>query len=199
MENQSIAHVDPGFLRKEGHQIVLYLDGVLSLRKPHAMGESKDVSVYNDAGCFPETISHHDVRRLSSHTRETEQLVHCLGHPTAEVVSDLLAGSLDRLRFVAVETGGADELLQLAPIRMGESGRLGKTSEQGGRYFVDPLIRALGGQNGCDQQFERRPVIEGGSGPRKLLAELADDLAGALPSLFLSFSQLRPSRRPLRP
>ena len=142
---------------------------------------------------FPEAVSHHDVRRLSSHTRETEHLVHCLGHPTSEVVSDLLGGSLDRLRFVAVETGGADELLQVAPIRMGEIGRLGKTSEQGGRYFVDPLIRALSGQNGCDQQFERRPVIEGGSGPRKFLAELADDLAGAPPAPFLGFAawQLR--------
>lgn len=188
VQDEPVADSDPFLLGNDLHQVLLYLKGVLSTREPQPMGESIDVSIDDHTGRLAETVSQNHVGCLSRHAGKSEQLLHVLWHAASEVLDDLLTGALNRLGFVAKETRRPDEPLELAPVGTGQIGSLREASEQGRRHLVDPLVGALGGENGSHQELYWSSVTERRARLGKGLAQLSHDQAGPPLPLLLGFA-----------
>ncbi len=93
-------------------------------------------------------------------------------------LGDHLCGGADGFRFIAIEAAGVDEFFDIGLLRVGEGGGSGILAEEGGRGFVDAFIRALGGENRGDEQFERVFVDEGAVGIGVGFGEFAIDGTG---------------------
>ena len=68
--------------------------------------------------------------------------------------------ALEALGLLAEEAGAADDLLQRRQRRLRHRLRRRVAPEQLGRHHVDPLVRALGGQDRRAHQLERRLAVE---------------------------------------
>ena len=115
-------------------------------------------------------------------------------HRRVEVLRDLapvirhqrLRAAGDALRLRAEEPRRPNDLLDLGQLRRREVFRGGITGEERGRHRVHPLVRALGGEDGGDQEFERVAVVEFAIGVGIDLRQPVEDRARAERELCLS-------------
>src|SRR5688572_2550143 len=90
---------------------------LLRRARPHpsqAIRDAMDMDVDTDVLSAPKREDHHQVRRLSAHSRQRDQLLHRRGHSTAERVDDHPAGVLHEYCFIAVEADRVDQSLDLS-------------------------------------------------------------------------------------
>ena len=151
--------VDPLFGGYERHQILFdFLWGFL-LGQAQPLGEPLDMGVDDDAVGQAKTDAAHDVGGLAGHAGQPGQFIHLARHFAAEFLADQSACALDALGFVAKETGGTDQFLQLRAVGGGHCFRRRETGEQGRRHLVDPLVGALGRKDRRHQQLKRALVV----------------------------------------
>ena len=117
-------------------------------------GEPDHVCVAGNGG-DPESVAQHDIGGLSADARQRQELLHGGRDLAAEVIDDLAARALEVDGLVVIEAAGSDVLLDLLQVRRGPIGRGPVLLEQVFRDQVDPDIRALGGEDRRDQQFQR--------------------------------------------
>lgn len=114
------------------------------------------MSVDDNTGRDAKSISQYNIRGLSSHAAQTQQVIHFLGNLTAININDPLAGSLNVLRLVSKESGRVNIPFQFdlgnTDVILGTS----VLSEEVCRNDIDPDIRALCREDRSYQEFERR-------------------------------------------
>src|SRR5512139_1371130 len=140
-------------------QVLLDLPGVLRPRQAEPEGDPCDVGVHGEGG-NPEARPEKDRGGLPSHAGQRGKFLHRFRHAPAVAGDDRGGKSPDRLRLVPEEAGGAHGLLHLLLRSLRERGGPGVRAEQPGRHAVHPLVGALSGEDGGDQQFEGVPVFQ---------------------------------------
>ena len=136
------------------------------------------MGVDRDAG-DAEGVAEDDVGRLSPDSRQGDQVLEARGHLAAESLAEHLAQPDERRRLVAEEPGGPDEGLELVAVGGGVAGGGAVAREQRRRDLVDPLVGALGAEDGGDHQLERGAEVELAVGVRIEGGELLVDASRA--------------------
>ena len=102
----------------------------------------------------------HDVGRLAPDPRQGDQILDGGRHLAGEALDQRLGHPQQAAGLGPEEPAGVDQLLDGSRLGTGQRhrGRIGGEHRRGD--LVDGLVRALGGQDGGDQQLERVFVIE---------------------------------------
>lgn len=112
------------------------------------------MSIRNNGGCSV-YITHDEIRRFSSDSRQRGQLFKRIGHFTVKIVDDFSAHSDDIPCFCSEKAAGADKLLDILGSRRREILGGFIFCEQRGRYKVHPCIGALGGKPCSYEKLKR--------------------------------------------
>ena len=132
----------------------------VGLRGPaESAGEPAEVRVDGDAG-DAEGVAEHDVGGLAPDARQRDQVLEPAGHLTVVALDQRLAQPDQRVGLGPEEPGGLDHRLELGAVGGGVVGGGAVRREQRRRDHVDPGVGALGGQDGRDQQLERRGEVQ---------------------------------------
>jgi hypothetical protein len=126
----------------------------------HPAGEPTDVGVDHDALSQIEGIPQNHIGRLSAHAWELVQVLHGPGNLSAMILDQGGGTSADGFRLGAEKPGRANQALQLGGWNPGKVLGGAATGKESGRNLIDPLIGALGGQNGGDEELERVGVVQ---------------------------------------
>src|SRR5207249_2526116 len=98
---------------------------------------------------------------LEPDARQLDERLEGLGHLAAVMLDERLRHAKQRARLGAEESGGADLLLEARGARPRQLAGRRVLAEERGRHHVHALVRALRGEDGGDEQLERRPEVEG--------------------------------------
>src|SRR5699024_8876570 len=107
-----------------------------------------------------ERVAQHHVGRLPAEAGQCDQVLEPPRDLAVVSLHQRGAPPLDTAGLVAVEAGRPDEPLQLLAVRARVVRRRPIPREQGRRHLVDPLVRALGGQDGRHAQLEGVAEVE---------------------------------------
>ena len=151
---------DPVFFWNCLFEIFLDLFGCFVICEAKALTEPRNVGIDDDARCNTECIAHHDVCGLSGDSAEREKIIHPLWDFAAVNINYASARGLNVLCLVPEKSCRMNIPLKLGP--RGEQERLGAAifSKEVRRYDVNAGIRALCGQDSCDQQLECVRMVE---------------------------------------
>ena len=138
---------------KQLTEVLLDLDRVARVAQPEALAQPCHVGVDRQPR-KAEGHREHDIRGLATDPRQGGQLIHRPGQLTGMTHHDRLGGTEDVRCLRAEEACGPDQGLELVTIGGGEIARCGITLEQQRHHDVDPLVGALGREDGRDEQLE---------------------------------------------
>ncbi len=160
VEDEPVAEQRPGAAGKELDQVPLDADGVAEFCEAEALGETAHVGVDDDAFVFVKGISEDNIGRLASRAGECGDGFEGGWHFATVSGQEGGAHGTDVFGFVAVKAGGADDGLEFLLRNLSVVGCGTAALEEVFGDDVDPLIGALGGEDGGDEEFERIRVIE---------------------------------------
>lgn len=148
--------------------------------QPQPKGKPAHVGVDGEAGKFECHASHH-IGGLAADSGQCDQVLPTSGDFSAEAAPHRLRHSDQIPGFGPEEPGGVDDLLHFIGIRRGQRWGIGIPCEENRRHHVDPLVRALGGEDGGDEKLKWAGMVKGtqfvgGSG--ELSAKTEIDLSG---------------------
>ena len=160
VENEPVAEQGPGVAGEEFDEILLDADGVGEFREAQSLGEPADMCIDDDALVFIEGISEDDIGSLTSRAGQCGEGFEGGWHFAAVPGKQSGTHGADVFCFVAVEAGGADEGLEFLLRNISVVGCGAAALEKVFGNDVDPLIGALRGEDGGDEEFERIRVVE---------------------------------------
>ena len=136
--------------------------------------------IHHNADAGVECVSEDDVGGLASDAVQFNQLFHGARDFAAVLFDDRPAAGFDAPGFVPIKACGLDFTFQCWEIgfRVISGGPV--FPEQIGCDDVDAFIGALGGENSCNQQFERGGEIEFAMRVGVGALECGDDFCGAI-------------------
>lgn len=192
--DEDVREVDPVLPGNELHELLLHELRGRSFGEAQAMREAEHVGVDDEAIRDTERGTEDDVRRFARDTWKNEELRHRSWYLAFEIGLHPGRRTLDGFRLVPIEAGRADDALELGPVRRGQVRYRWIPGKEPGRDQVHPRIRALGREDGRDEELERALVREGAGRFRVGFAQPVDD--DSTPSAELGFvlspGQLRP-------
>jgi len=148
---------------KQLHEVLFDFDWIGVPGQTQSLGQPFDMGIDSDAG-HAEGIAKDHVGGFPSDPRQRHQFLQCPGNLTGETLHQLGTALADESGLVPIIAGWSDEGFQFGRIRLSEILSRTVTGEQSRRDLIDPLIRALGGENGGDEQLQRVVVTQGGGG-----------------------------------
>ena len=152
--------VDPVFPGKKGHEIKFNLDRITLLGKAYTLRQAFYVRIHNDSR-DGKSAPKYDIRRLSPDSGEFNQGLHIVRNFSTMPLQKGLAASLDTFCLVAIKTGGADHFLQVGDGDFCKVFCRAQFFKECLGYLVDPLVGALGRQDGGNQKLQRVSVAQG--------------------------------------
>lgn len=138
------------------HQILLNFLLCFVLREPQPTGEADDVRVAGDAFVLAEAHIENDCGGFVADSRERNEFLHRLRNLPPVLLQKDVAKLLDVLRLRPVEAGAADVALQFLALHPHVILCRSVFPEQLPGNFIDPLVRALGGEDRDDEKIHRR-------------------------------------------
>ncbi len=140
----------------------LLLDFLWSFRfgETEAATDTQDVGVDDDAFGFVEADAEDDIGGFASGTGDGDEFGEGFGDLRVEIGDEFAGRALERFCLVAEEAGGADEGFELGECGPGHGGGSGESAEEFRSDHVDAHVRALGGEDGGDEELEGRGVME---------------------------------------
>jgi hypothetical protein len=151
---------DPLRAREERHQVALDPDRILVPRQAEAAGDPMDMRVHDDTRCEAVGAAEDHVGGLAPDAGQARELFHGPRHLAAVLVHERPARPEEGPGLGAEKAGGPDQALQPLRVGIGERRGIGIGAEEIGCDFVHTGVGALGRKNGCDEQLERRAVVE---------------------------------------
>lgn len=147
-------------LGDDGGEVGFHLDGVGVGGESEASGEAADMGVDDDAFIEVESVAEDDIGGFAADACELDEGVHGGGHLAAVFGDECGAAVADVTGLGAEEAGGCDEGFKLGgrDFRVVACGAAALEELLGDD--VDALVRALGGQDGGDEEFEGVGEIE---------------------------------------
>jgi len=86
MKDQPVREHNPILLRNQLLKITLDFFGRFFFCKPKPLRKARHVSIDDHSGCDAECIPKHDIRSLSSYSRERKNIGHCIGNLATELI-----------------------------------------------------------------------------------------------------------------
>lgn len=158
--NQLVRKLDPVVAGDDSDQFLLDGLRIMGLSEAEAIGEAQNVGIDDDALGETEGDSEDDVAGFAGDSGQGEKLGHVFGDLASESFDKLFGRAGDRLGLVVIKAGGANLRFQSGKGGSGHRFGRGEFSEKLGGYEIDANIRALRGEDGCDQQLPRVAVME---------------------------------------
>lgn len=158
--NELVREADPAVLWKDFHQRLFDLLRSVAFGETEAVGDAEDVCVDDDSFSLVEADAEDDIGGFACGAGDSDELCECLRNFAVEVFTDFLSRALNRLGFIAKEAGGFDELFKIGQRCVGHGLRSGEAFEERGRNHVDTHVCALRGEDGRNEQFPGRAMIE---------------------------------------
>ena len=160
MEDEKVREENPFRSRHDPHQVLLHIHRVPGARQSQPARHPVHVGVHHDS--VRDSVAHAQdhVRGLPRHSRKREQVLHPRWDLPLVRLHDAARGAAERAGLVVEEAGGADQLLHLLHAGIPERRGIGKAREESRRHLVHPLVRALRGEDGRDEELERIVVTE---------------------------------------
>lgn len=168
MEDQSQAERPALSCRDHLVQFVLDLHRVNVRGQSQPQRQPTDMGVHRQPGQAKRHASHH-VGRLPADPGQRHQILAATRNLAVEAGDNLVGHTDEALRLSSEESGGMNDLLDVALIRCSHGGRVGVPSKEHGCDQVHSDIGALGRKDGGSQQFKwiavrQRTEIRGRSG-----------------------------------
>lgn len=177
--------------RKQCSDVRFNLVRIFLGRPTESTGEATEVGVHRYPGNV-ECVTQDDIRGLAAHPGQGHQSIQISGDLTTIFITESLPDALDGLGLLAKETGRRNQCLEFVAVGPGEIRCGGIALKKCGCHFVDALVRALGAQHRCDEQFQRICEVQLAVGIRIGLGERAEDGSG-----LLAFTRIPRRRRGL--
>ena len=156
-------------------QLPLHLQRVLGpVGKSQAAGDADAVGIA-DVGGLTEHVSQNQIGRLAAHAGQGGEFFHGPGNLAAVALHKLLGAGDNIPGLAVVEAAGVDVLPDFGRVRLGKALQSGEAGVEGGRDFVDPLIRALGGKPHGKQKLIVLVILQGAQSVGIELLECFDD------------------------
>jgi len=138
-------------------------------------------------------IPQDDIGRFPPDAGKRSELFQRLRDLSIKNFFDHLATPNNTLGLVMVKPGGPNIFFESPEVRFGKITGLAVFLEKARGHLIYPLICALGGQDGGDEELERVTVVQGNSGVRVFfLQDIQDFYYRSLRFQFRPFSQLCP-------
>lgn len=141
----------PILARKEPHEVALNRFSARGAAEPKAAGKPGNMSVNHDALIDAKAVSEHHIRCLSGDAAQEEKFIHRPGNFAAEPFEEELCCLMDGAGLTTKQANRANVWFDFGWGRAREIRDGGKSSEKSGRRAIDSNIRALGGENCCDE------------------------------------------------
>jgi hypothetical protein len=158
--DEPVVDVEPLVMREDPHEIALDPVGILLPGQSEAVCEAEHVGVDRDALHLAERVADHDVGGLAGDSGQADEALHRVGHLPAVLGDDHAGSAHDRLRLVAEEACGPDDLLHLVRVRSGQVLRFREALEEDGRHLVHAHVGGLSREDDRDEQVVRRVVVQ---------------------------------------
>ncbi len=159
-------------------EVLFDFDRVGVLGQSEAFAQAGDVGVDDDTGFNAEGVAENNIGCFASDPGEVGERFQVAGDFTVMVLDQGLGGGDEVFRFVAEETGGADEFFDVFLFGGGEMSGVRVFFEEGGGHHVDAHVGALRGEDGGDEELEGTVVIQFAVGVRVGGAEGLEDGRG---------------------
>ena len=150
----------------ELHEILLHLHGIAVGREAEAQAKASHVGIDDDALVDVEGIAKDDVGGLASGSGNCGEFLHGGGDFASVAFHERRAHTAERLGFIPIESGGADDFLEFLLWDSCVVGGGLAALEEHLRHHVHPDIRALRGEDRGDEEFQRILEVEFAVGVR---------------------------------
>jgi len=187
--DEPVAGESPVLGCKESHQVLFDFFRGRGRREAQSRGETLNVRVDDDAHVDVEGVAEDDIRGFPPHPIEGEQCLHRVGDLPVMGVDQRPAAGLDIAGLVAVQANPADVLGELAGRSIGIIVGGPVFPEKIGSDDVDLTIRALGAENGGDEEFERVGEVQFTVGIGIGFTEETGDFPGAFKPALCGFTR----------
>ena len=180
MQNEAVAEIISFLCRHDLPEFPLYFGGLLNtLHQADQIAQTDAVSIRN-YGRLAENVTHDQIRALSAHTGESQQLIE--GFRDIVIVlfmKDLHAGG-DVARFAGSQSAGSHDLLDFLCLRLCECRDRRKLFIKERSDLVYPRVRTLGCQPHAHQKLPRFVVVKRALRLGIFFFQPLDDLKGQL-------------------
>jgi hypothetical protein len=177
--DEEVTPEGPDVLRDSLDEVLFDFDRVGFLVQSEAFAQPGDVGVDDDTGFDAEGVAENNIGGFASDPGEMGERFQVAGDFTVMVLDQGVGGGDEVFRFVAEETGGADEFFDVFLFGGGEMSGVRVFFEEGEGHHVDAHVGALRGEDGGDEKLEGPLVVEFAMGVGVGGAEDAKKLAGA--------------------
>ena len=128
-----------------------------------------------------EGVAQNHICGFTADSRQPVKSLHGAGNLSPMIGHQGGGAGAQRAGFGSIEPGGVDHPLQLRLGDAGEGGGVRAAGKEGGGDLVHPLIGALGGKDGGDEELEGRGEMKRAVGVGIGTLEGAEDLVGPAP------------------
>jgi hypothetical protein len=179
MPDEPVAEVSPRFFWKKFRKVCFDFYGIGIFGETEAVGEASDMGIHDNAFIEAKGIAKNDVRGFSSDSGEGSQGFQGAGNLTIVVGKERGSHGSQVPGFIPEKTGGVNHAFE---IFLGDACVVGRGLANAKEVLgddIDPLVRALGGENGRDKQFEGIFEVEFAVGVRIDLRQAKEKLGCA--------------------
>lgn len=187
VKNQRVVEEGPPLLGEERFEILFNLVGVVVTAEVQSPSQPSDVGVDGDCRTA-KRVAGYNVRGLATHSGKGQQVVVVFRHEALVQVNDPLCCGDDVFGFVAKQSDGLDEGLDLFGPCLGERCSIGVRREQGRCRRIDAHVGRLCREDRGDQQFKRGMEVEFGGGVGIAAVELCEHLLSAEAFVGVAFA-----------
>jgi len=158
--DEKVAPKRPVILRDDFHQVFFDFDRVGVFGQTEALAQAGHVGVDHDAGFDAVGVAEDDVGGFASDAGQMGERFEVSGDFAVMEPDQSLGGGDEVFRFVAEETGGADEVFDVLLLRGGEGLGVRVFPEERGCHQIDAHVGALRGEDGGDEELEGSFVVQ---------------------------------------
>ena len=159
MIDEKVGEAAPSVFGKHDLNVLFDLVRILLIRKSESHGEPFDMGVHDDTGNIKDGAKH-TIGRLSPYPRKFQKLIHGGRHFPSVKIDQALAAPFNGFGLVSVKARRPDILFEVCYWHLQKIFRLLVFLEQGLRYLIHLLVRALSRENGRDQELESTSILE---------------------------------------
>ena len=163
MQDQAQSKTRPLLLRHHRADFSFDLHSVGLAGQAQPAREARDVSVDSESRDVEGNAQHH-IGGFATNTGQLDEIFHPSRHLTPVALDDSACRTHDGFCLLAEEAGWLDQPFKLGRVGVGEVLDSRVAAKEPGGNHVDPLVGALGAEDGCHQQLPRTVVDERGPG-----------------------------------
>ena len=158
--NEEMGKEGPILAGHDFDQGLLYFDGIVLAGEGHSAAEPAHMGIDHDSLGQMKGVAQDNIGRFPAYPGQFVEMLHGSGNLPAVIPGQGRRATADGLGLGTKKSGCADQALQLGSGDFGEVPGGVAAGEQGRGDLVDPLVGALGGQDGGHEELEGVGVVK---------------------------------------